>query len=288
MPDARPRVVPSMIGMLHDVDVSTVPPVDGDAPIWDDGAKKWKPGGLRGGGILSGFRDRYVLSSSGAQSTTLTHEPDPYTEHVYLNGLEQDEGTDWTRSATTLSVLSAMGALSSDVLEVRYLYRPGGPAGGSILVPWEATGWKYKLETKPSSADYSAAAYDDSAWSTGQAAFGGASSGSVDSRIHTSWPTTTSGSPAYCWLRRSIGALPSGISTVTVNMRVDNYGKIYWNGDLIYPGTSDDYLSAAGGAPVSVVVPSADIDGTNVLAVRADSTAAGADVSFIDIQVVES
>ena len=41
MPDDRGRVVPSMIGMLHDVDVSTVTPMDGALLVWSDAVQKW-------------------------------------------------------------------------------------------------------------------------------------------------------------------------------------------------------------------------------------------------------
>jgi hypothetical protein len=39
---------------------------------------------------------------------------------VYLNGMYQDEGTDYVVTGSTVSVLSAMGATTGDVLEVRY------------------------------------------------------------------------------------------------------------------------------------------------------------------------
>jgi hypothetical protein len=73
------------------------------------------------------YRDRYDLGSDGAQDVALTYLPVENSEHVYLNGVEQDEGVDWTRDDATVSLLSTMGALTDDVLDVRYAYRFGAP-----------------------------------------------------------------------------------------------------------------------------------------------------------------
>lgn len=72
-------------------------------------------------------RDRFELVADGAQDHTLTFLPLDDSEHVYLNGVEQDEGADWTRDEQVLSILAAMDALTDDMLEVRYSYDAGAP-----------------------------------------------------------------------------------------------------------------------------------------------------------------
>jgi hypothetical protein len=55
---------------------------------------------------------------------------------VALNGLVQREGTDFTWTDQTLSLLSPMGALTGDVVDVHYLYDPDDP----IVVPVSVDG----------------------------------------------------------------------------------------------------------------------------------------------------
>jgi len=79
---------------------------------------------LQASSVIPGYNE-WTLTASGAQTKTLSNTPVTNSSHVYLNGVEQLEGTDYSRSGTTLSVLAAMGALGGDVLEVRYLYAAG-------------------------------------------------------------------------------------------------------------------------------------------------------------------
>lgn len=73
--------------------------------------------------------DRFVLTGSGAQTKALTYLPLDSSLFVFLNGVEQDEGTgrDWTVADQTLSVLSGMDARTSDVLVCKYQYLEGVP-----------------------------------------------------------------------------------------------------------------------------------------------------------------
>lgn len=71
------------------------------------------------------YRDRFV-AAGGAENLVLTHLPMQYSEHVYLNGLQQDEGTDWTRTDLTLkeiAVQAAMASVAGDIIDVRYAYK---------------------------------------------------------------------------------------------------------------------------------------------------------------------
>lgn len=71
--------------------------------------------------------DEWVLGSGGAQTKTLTFLPVDGSAHVYLNGVYQREGTDYTLTDETLDVLTAMAALTGDVLDVRYAYAADSP-----------------------------------------------------------------------------------------------------------------------------------------------------------------
>lgn len=73
------------------------------------------------------YRDRFVLAADGPQDVTLTYTPVDYSEHVYLNGVELDEGDDWTRDDVTVTLLAAADVLAGDVVDVRYAYLSGAP-----------------------------------------------------------------------------------------------------------------------------------------------------------------
>lgn len=66
--------------------------------------------------------DTFTLAADGAQTKTLSQTPLDASTHVYLNGIEQLEGTDFTISDTILSILAGMDALTDDVVDVRYAY----------------------------------------------------------------------------------------------------------------------------------------------------------------------
>jgi hypothetical protein len=56
----------------------------------------------------------------------LTHPPtSDGSVHVYLNGVEQFEATDWLLVGSEVRVQAAMGAQSGDLLEARYVYEVG-------------------------------------------------------------------------------------------------------------------------------------------------------------------
>lgn len=76
------------------------------------------------------YQDVFTLSG-GAESVELTYLPLLNSEHVYLNGVYQREGSayDWTRAAgtRTVNIDADMDARSGDVLVVEYLYYLGTP-----------------------------------------------------------------------------------------------------------------------------------------------------------------
>ncbi|MGZ4596279.1 MAG: hypothetical protein ACXV3V_05070 [Actinomycetes bacterium] len=68
--------------------------------------------------------DTFSLSAP-ATSLALSFVPADGSLHVYLNGLEQLEGTDYTLNGLTVTVLAAMGTGSGDVVDARYAYTAG-------------------------------------------------------------------------------------------------------------------------------------------------------------------
>jgi hypothetical protein len=66
--------------------------------------------------------DIYTLTSSGAQSLTLTYVPDPQSLHVALNGVHATKGVDWNVDDQTLSLLSALDARTGDVVTTEYAF----------------------------------------------------------------------------------------------------------------------------------------------------------------------
>lgn len=115
------------------------------------------------------FRDRFALTAS-TPTLALTYEPKANSAHVYLNGIYQDEGTDYNITGNYLGVLSAMGASSGDVLEVRYV--KGGLGGAlstysaEVLADLPALYWRL--------GDASGTAAADSSGNGRDGTFGGA------------------------------------------------------------------------------------------------------------------
>lgn len=171
---------------------------------------------------------------------------------------------------------------AGDVLTAKYQLHDV-PADRAVIVPWNATGWKYRQIGPTDASDYSSPMYDDTAWSLGQAPFGMDNQGGhlLDAwgGYSTPWSLDT-----RLWLRRTLGSLPTGVLVATVYVRIDNFCDIYWNGTLLgsfshVTGTPEDYSN-----PYNVTVPSALVDATNVLALRYtdDTTPASIDACFAD------
>lgn len=86
-------------------------------------------------------RDRFPASGTLAGTETalsLTAVPLSGSLHLYLNGIEQDEGIDYTLSGSTVTILTAMGIASGDVIDTRYLDTGVTVAGvaGTVLFRW--------------------------------------------------------------------------------------------------------------------------------------------------------
>ncbi|MGZ4663583.1 MAG: hypothetical protein ACXV5Q_00655 [Frankiaceae bacterium] len=77
--------------------------------------------GVDGASELLFAYDTFALTGA-APTLSLSYVPADGSLHVYLNGLEQIEGTDYTLAGLTLSVLAAMNTGSGDTLDARYAY----------------------------------------------------------------------------------------------------------------------------------------------------------------------
>lgn len=75
----------------------------------------------------SSMIDQFTLSSSGAQSKTLTYQAIIDSWNVSLNGVTALDTTDYTISGQTLSLLTALDPRSGDVVQVQYDYLTGVP-----------------------------------------------------------------------------------------------------------------------------------------------------------------
>lgn len=115
--------------------------------------------------------DYFDLDSDGAQTVELTYLPLDRSLKVFLNGLFLRKGTEWTRDGKTLSILSAAGALTDDVLGTHYWYLEGLADVPTeelfeLNVPYGSSGWRYLNDYIPANAP-AATSYNDSSWALG-------------------------------------------------------------------------------------------------------------------------
>lgn len=107
----------------------------GKIPVSDGVRARW--GSIGGdGGLLLFADDQFTLASS-TPTLTLTYLPLPVSVTVYLNGIAQLEGTDWSRVDQDVTVDATMGAVSGDILEARYCYARTDPLPSTV---YEAAG----------------------------------------------------------------------------------------------------------------------------------------------------
>jgi hypothetical protein len=208
--------------------------------------------------------DTAIAEGPGDTVVSLTYEPIPGSTHVYWRGLFVPTA-DWSRTGPNLTVRDPDALLrNGDLLSAVYAYYPSDvevpeePVSG-ILVPFEASGWKWKQVARSDATDYSATGYDDSAWSTAPAAFG--DSNPAFSDVFNPWPeyTTVWDQNTRMWARRAVTTAAGDPLTISVRWNRDIV--VYLNGVQIYAGSG-----SAG--EHSVVVSGADVTGTDVLAVR--------------------
>lgn len=133
---------------------------------------------------------------------------------------------------------------------------------------YEDAGQKYRIEPAGSSADYSAADYDDSAWSVGQGAFGNMVYGADAPTIHTSIPYVNGGA---IWVRNRVGGLTGAIE---VEVRHDDIATLWWNGaEIPLTFVFGDALNTSKSV---ATIPAAMVGPSNVAVLKVLDTAPGA------------
>jgi hypothetical protein len=151
--------------------------------------------------------------------------------------------------------------------------RPDTPTG-TVLVPYNATGWKYMQTAHGGVAGFESPSYNDSAWPTGQAGFGstnGPCSWNNSTYVHTPWTLNTD-----MLIRRHL-TIPAG-SGIEIIGSVDNTAKVYINGHDVQDATG---ANCKGGV-IDVDVPASALTPDTVLAIR------GTDLGladYLDVQV---
>ena len=96
-----------------------------------------------------------------------------------------------------------------------------------VLVPYAASGWRYDVVAHGAGAGFEAAAFDDSAWAKGKAAFETPDSWCpLITKVRTEWATDTD-----ILLRRTLNV--SSLSTLTISVAIDNDVDLYLDGNRV-------------------------------------------------------
>ena len=98
------------------------------------------------GAVTSFARDRFPTGSgaltSAVATATLTYSPLAGSLHVYVNGVEQDQGSDFAYAGNQVNFTTGV-VIAGDVLDVRYAYastETAGAASTSTTAPTSGTG----------------------------------------------------------------------------------------------------------------------------------------------------
>ncbi|HXY29579.1 MAG TPA: hypothetical protein VEI06_02630 [Gemmatimonadaceae bacterium] len=168
-------------------------------------------------------------------------------------------------------------------------------ATGTDIIPYLGTGYKYLLGAAGHDAGFQAPGFNDSQWSTGNAAFGSGSvpgtSCPLDVTVATLW--NNANPPTDMLLRHTFSLAPWWTSGLTVNVAIDNDIQVFVNGNDVTSTASSgynsqtDFVTHEGCATLDsfsfTVTPSQlVIGGTNVIAIRARDRGV---VAFVDIRV---
>lgn len=198
-------------------------------------------------------------------------------------------------------------ALAPASLQATTVVNPGGLGGrtgsfspfgavdfDSVLVPYQAPGYRYKVTaTGSSGGGFEQPSFNDVAaeFSTGNAAFG---SGAVpegqvcplDATVQTTWPVNTD------LLLRKTFVLPGGAGNVRIRVAIDNDIQVFVNGVDVTASAGQETLGEDGfqhhegcatlDSFVFTVPASAVHTGTNLVAVRARDRGV---IGFVDVKV---
>lgn len=192
--------------------------------------------------------DQFTLASSGAQDLTLTYLPVEQSWNCDLNGVTAFWGTDYTVDGQTLSLETALGAVTGDKVQIQYDYLSGQPAAttdalNDLNIPYGSPGWKYNNDL--GDATWYSTSFNDSTWSLGTGVlyhagatmayttpFTDGSTGLAGSEeglgtnVGTAVPEGGLGIEGNFWIRRWF---PPG-DDITVKIDANNYVEFYVDG----------------------------------------------------------
>lgn len=143
-----------------------------------------------------------------------------------------------------------------------------------------SSGWSYKVVANGSAEDYSAAAYDHSAWPIGASPFASATghpyapSGGWPDAVGTTWPINTT-----LWARR-VFTMGKPIEADVV-IFVDNFATVWVNGTLVLPRAGSETLPSVESFQHAFVMPASILQvGDNVIALKAEDYGAYSYAAF--------
>lgn len=209
---------------------------------------------------------QWTVTDLGDQSIPLDYLPVdvsmPGNESLHVRWHPFDLPPDaWSVSGQTLTVVDPDGLFAAgDLMTVWYGYDPTDstapppppPPGGGTILAFQSSGWKYKQITRTDATSYAAAAYDDSAWPTGAAAFGDGGDLSGSPAHTTLWSKGT-----RLWTRRTLSGMLAG-ADMQANILVDRDVSIYLDGTLVHSGSPN-------GVPVTTTISGAHVTGTSMV-----------------------
>ncbi|MBI4504222.1 MAG: hypothetical protein HY691_01695 [Chloroflexi bacterium] len=176
-----------------------------------------------------------------------------------------------------LGALVLLGLAATAMAFLQSVPMPTVSAHGPTVtvIPFQATGYKYKVVAWGAESGFQQPAYNDASFSTGNAAFGTTfgCAFNTNGSVKTTWPPNTD------LLLRKQFTLPPGAHSLRVQGTVDNDATVYINGQLIGSVQSGFCLTSN----IDFTAPdSLLIAGTNLLAIRGHDYGGA---TYLDVQV---
>jgi hypothetical protein len=238
-------------------------------------------GGDGGGSDIAFWNaDQAVTGAAGQIILNLTYEPIDGSLHIRWNGIDQPP-TEWTLDGQLVTLTSSLIRVG-DLLTAAYAYDLGVMADPTdILVPFEASGWKWLQVSRTDTVDYSSPSFDDSGWATAPAAFGE----TTTTGHYDPWPrpTTVWNVNSKMWVRRNITSEAG--HDITIEPRWDRYLRVYWNGVDLFGSLN---VTVSGTSPRTI--PGASVTGSDHLAISCTDdgwTGLGTGNSYFDVELTQ-